>query len=68
MQGDMMMPFIHANARFQRVRKLVTTELRPAVITAFSYPIRWLTDLSPQAVTEYFNPIQTAEVHRLVHV
>jgi len=48
MQGDMMMPFIHANERFQRVRKLVTTELRPT------------------AVTEYFNPVQSAEVHRLV--
>ncbi|TFY62803.1 hypothetical protein EVJ58_g3641 [Rhodofomes roseus] len=48
MQGGMMMPFIHANERFRRVRKLVTTELRPA------------------AVSEYFHPIQTAEVHRLV--
>ncbi|KAK7043902.1 hypothetical protein VNI00_008068 [Paramarasmius palmivorus] len=49
MQGGMMMPFIHANERFRRVRKLVTTEMRPA------------------AVTEYFNPVQTVEVHRLVH-
>ncbi|KZT04209.1 cytochrome P450 [Laetiporus sulphureus 93-53] len=30
MQDDMMMPFIHANDRFFRARKLVTTELRLA--------------------------------------
>ncbi|ESK83069.1 cytochrome p450 [Moniliophthora roreri MCA 2997] len=49
MQGGMMMPFIHANERFRRVRKLVTTEMRPA------------------AVTQYFNPVQSVEIHRLVH-
>lgn len=31
MQGDMMMPFIHSNERFRRVRSLVTAELRPTV-------------------------------------
>ena len=45
----MMMPFIHANERFKRVRKLVVTEMRPS------------------AVTEYFHPVQSVEVHRLVN-
>ncbi|KAF8957829.1 cytochrome P450 [Flammula alnicola] len=48
MQNSMMMPFIHANERFKRVRKLVVTEMRPA------------------AVTQYFNPVQSVEIHRLV--
>jgi hypothetical protein len=44
----MMMPFIHANERFKRVRKLVVTEMRPG------------------AVVQYFHPVQSVEVHRLV--
>jgi RNA-binding protein YlmH len=67
MQGKMMMPFIHANERFRKTRKLVTTEMRPAVCLIIS----WLNHLLMgfvQAVTQYFNPIQSVEVHRLVKV
>ncbi|KAG7087228.1 hypothetical protein E1B28_013209 [Marasmius oreades] len=40
MQGDMMMPFIHANDRFRRVRKLVNTELRPTAVTENFNPVQ----------------------------
>ncbi|KAF9255704.1 cytochrome P450 [Marasmius fiardii PR-910] len=40
MQGDMMMPFIHANDRFRRVRKLVNTELRPTAVTEHFNPVQ----------------------------
>ncbi|KAF9265165.1 cytochrome P450 [Marasmius fiardii PR-910] len=53
MQGDMMMPFIHANDRFRRVRKLVETELRPTAVTEHFNPI--------QAVEVH------RLVHRIIH-
>ncbi|KAF9455804.1 cytochrome P450 [Collybia nuda] len=40
MQGDMMMPFIHSNDRFKRVRKLVNKELRPTAVTEHFNPIQ----------------------------
>lgn len=49
MQGDMMMPFIHANDLFRRVRKLVNTELRPKV------SLYW--PLQPLAFVQLFNTL-----------
>ncbi len=40
MQDKMMMPFIHANERFKRVRKLVVTEMRPAAVTEYFHPVQ----------------------------
>ena len=40
MQDKMMMPFIHANERFKRVRKLVVTEMRPSAVTEYFHPVQ----------------------------
>lgn len=69
MQDGMMLPFIPENERFRRVRKLVTTEMRPSVSLRVPTSLRY-TDriIFEQSLKEHFCPIQIPEAHRLVVV